>query len=257
MFAHLAARAEGAFVPFLMLGDPDAETCLGAVDALIDAGANALELGIPFSDPVADGPVIQAAAQRALAADCTPATAFALITKIRARHPDVPIGLLLYANLVAHAGLEVFYTGAAAAGVDSVLVADVPTAECLPFCEAARAHGIAPVLIAPPDANDDCIDAVARHGSAYTYVLGRVGVTGATDAMQAPAARLVEALRRAGAPAPLVGFGLSAPAHMRAALTSGAAGGIVGSALVHRLHTGGVGAMAALAGELKIATRAA
>jgi tryptophan synthase alpha chain len=129
MFSTLADRAEGAFVPFLVLGDPDLDTSLALVRTLARAGADALELGLPFSDPVADGPVIQAAATRALDRGVRIDEAWDLVGTVRREFPDLPIGLLVYANLVLHRGAPTFYRRAAAAGVDSVLVADAPLLE--------------------------------------------------------------------------------------------------------------------------------
>ena len=162
MFGSLRSRGEGAFVPFLMLGDPGPAETIAAADALIDAGADGLELGIPFSDPVADGPVIQRAAARALAGGTTPRSALLLVRAIRERHPHVPLGLLVYANLVVQKELAAFYCRAAGAGADSVLVADVPAAEAEPFSAAAVAAGIDPVMIVPADATREQVRRVAR-----------------------------------------------------------------------------------------------
>ncbi|HEU4699320.1 MAG TPA: tryptophan synthase subunit alpha [Gemmatimonadales bacterium] len=233
MFAALAARGEAAFVPFVVLGDPDPATSLALVDALVAGGADALELGIPFSDPVADGPVIQQASRRALAAGVTPADCLALVARIRARHPDLPIGLLVYANLVVHDDDPArFYAAAARAGADSVLAADVPSVEAAPCAAAARAAGIAPVLIVPPAADRATVRRVAALGAGYTYLLARAGVTGTETAMRPPAEALVALLREEGAPPPLLGFGISTPAHVSAAVAAGAAGAISGSAVV-------------------------
>lgn len=241
-YERMFASRRCAVIPFLMLGDPDAETCIARVDALVAAGADALELGIPFSDPVADGPVIVAAANRALVAGTTPAQAFALLVRIRARHPDIPVGVLVYANLVFGRGVAAFYAAAAKAGVDSVLVADVPLRESAPFRAAARAHGIAQVMILPPDANDATVAAIAQAGAGYTYVLGRAGVTGADRAAVMPARARLAQLVAAGAPPPVIGFGISKAEHVRAARAAGAAGVIVGSALVATYANGGDGA---------------
>jgi tryptophan synthase alpha chain len=232
MFARLAARHAGAFVPFAMLGDPAPDASLAIVDALVAGGADALELGLPFSDPVADGPVIQRAALRALAAGMTPTRAFDLLRAIRARHPDLPIGLLTYANLAVRRGLGAFCAALADAGVDSLLLADVPGVEIAPFARAMQAAALAPILIVPPNATGATIAAVAQWGTGYSYVLGRAGVTGTETAMEPPAATLIAKLRDAGAPPPLVGFGISTPDHVRAALAAGAAGAIAGSAVV-------------------------
>lgn len=132
LFASLAGRNEGALIPFFMLGDPDPRGSLASIEAALAAGADALELGLPFSDPVADGPTIVAAANRALATGMTPERCFAMIAQIRARHPRIPIGLLVYVNLVFARGLDSFYACAAQAGVDSVLIADLPLREAVP-----------------------------------------------------------------------------------------------------------------------------
>lgn len=232
MFRTLSAKGQMAFIPFVMLGDPSFEATLALVDLLVASGADALELGVPFSDPVADGPVIQAAALRALAAGATLGKCFPVLAEIRRRHARLPLGLLVYANLVAHRGLAHFYEHAASAGVDSVLVADVPTAEATPFSRAARLHGIAPVQIVPPNAGAALFSRVAMLGDGYSYVLGRAGVTGAESGMKAPARALIDALQEAGAPPPVIGFGISTPTHVREAKAAGAAGVISGSVLV-------------------------
>jgi tryptophan synthase alpha chain len=228
-------RAGGVLVPFLMLGDPTPERCLALADVLVAAGADALELGIPFSDPTADGPVIQRAAARALAAGATLPRCLALVAEIRRRHPDLPIGLLVYANTVVRRGLAGFYASAAAAGADSVLVADVPAIESAPFLAASRAAGIHPICVVPPDP----APAVIRHAAAcggYTYLQGRPGVTGAATPMAPPDRAALDALRTAGAPPALIGFGVSRREHVQAALDAGAAGVIIGSAIVRMIE---------------------
>ncbi|MGL5994184.1 MAG: tryptophan synthase subunit alpha, partial [Aeromonas sobria] len=137
LFSRLDAVNQGAFVPFVMLGDPTPELSLAIVDALVAGGADALELGIPFSDPVADGPTIQGAALRAFASHTTPDDCFELLGRIRAKYPQLPIGLLVYANLVYVRQIDGFYEKCQQAGVDSVLVADVPVQMCAPYKAAA------------------------------------------------------------------------------------------------------------------------
>ena len=239
MFERLRRAGEGAFVPFAVLGDPDAGRSLEVLLALAGAGADALELGIPFSDPVADGPVIQEANRRALAAGSTPAEALAVVGAFRERCPDLPVGLLVYANLVEARGRGRFYAQAAEAGVDSVLVADVPTVEARPYAEAARAHGVAPVLVATANGREADLEVVAGLSGAYTYVVARSGVTGAGEPENERLAGLVRRLGRAGAPPCLLGFGLSTPAHVRGALAAGAAGAICGTAVVERVARAG------------------
>jgi tryptophan synthase alpha chain len=232
MFERLAGRGEGAFGAFAMLGDPNLATSTAILDALVEGGADMIEVGIPFSDPIADGPVIQAAADRALAAGVTPADCFRLLGEFRARHPDVPVGILTYANLVIARGRDSFYGAAAEAGVDSVLIADVPLFEAPPFVDSARAAGIDPVLIAAQNTPPTTLRQIARLGGGYTYCVARAGVTGAGDEVAFDHREMLEALAADLAPPPIFGFGISKPEHVRAALDAGAAGVISGSAIV-------------------------
>lgn len=251
-----AARPAGIVVPFLVLGDPTLPASLELALALADAGADALELGIPFSDPVADGPVIQRAAARALAAGATPPRCLELVAALRGRHPALPIGLLVYANTVVRPGLGRFYRAAAAAGADSVLVADVPSVEAAPFVAAARAEGVHHVCVVPPDPSSNTTRHAAEAGGGYTYLQGRPGVTGTATPMHAPPGHVLQALRAAGAPPALVGFGVSRREHVDMAVAGGAAGVIVGSAIVAEIErSAGVGAACQAAAELLLTCR--
>jgi tryptophan synthase alpha chain len=220
---------EGAFGAFLMLGDPDLQTSARLLDEVIEGGADMIEVGIPFSDPVADGPVIQAAAQRAFAAGVRVADCLDLIGSLRARNSDVPIGILTYANIVvARAG---FMRDAAQAGADSLLIADVPAMEAEPFTREMEKSGLEPVLIAAANTPDATLKRIASLSKAYTYCVSRAGITG-THADGRFNADLVQRVKSAGAPPPIFGFGISTPNHVRAALEAGAKGVICGSAIV-------------------------
>lgn len=232
MFAKLKEKSEGAFIPFVMLGDPDAETSLAIMRTLAENGADALELGIPFSDPVADGPVIQAAAARALTAGSTPQSAFELISAVRKEFPEIPIGLLVYANLVVSRGAEDFYAKAQTAGVDSILISDAPSVESPEFLRVARTYGIDQIFIVPPNADERKLREIATLGSGYVYYLGRAGVTGADTEMANPESEKMRILADAGAPPIVVGFGISTPEHVTVSLQAGADGAISGSAVV-------------------------
>lgn len=232
MFDALRGRGEGAFGAFVMLGDPNPTASAAILDALVAGGADMLEVGIPFSDPIADGPVIQAAADRALRQGVTPANCFALLKALRARHPDIPVGVLTYANLVLARGRDTFYRACAEAGVDSVLVADAPVLEAGPFVAAAREHGMDPVLIAAPNTPDRTLRRIAELGQGYTYCVARAGVTGVGEEMRLDHLRLFGALAESKAPPPVLGFGIARPDHVRTALQAGAAGVISGSAIV-------------------------
>jgi len=259
MFTRLAAAGEAAFIPFTMLGDPDLATSRGVLRALVTGGSDALELGIPFSDPVADGPVIQAAAVRALDAGVRLADCWSLVREVRDARPDLPLGLLVYANLVAHRGAAVFYGEAAAAGADSVLVADLPVSEAGPFRAAALAQGIAPVFIAPPNADPERLAAIAQATRGMTYVVTRGGVTGMDTSLRLDSAGVIAQLAALGAPPAVLGFGIATPAHVRTGLALGARGVISGSAVAQRIadHRHDPDTMAASLGEFVAAMKAA
>jgi tryptophan synthase alpha chain len=235
MFERLAERDEGAFGAFLMLGDPDREASADLLDAMVEAGADLVEVGIPFSDPIADGPVIQAAGQRALRAGIRTGDCLDLIAGFRRRHPGVPLGILTYANIVvARPG---FMHDAAQAGADSLLIADVPALEAGRFTREMAQAGIEPVLIAAANTPDGALRRIASLSKAYTYCVSRTGITGVHAAGRFDG-RLITRLREAGAPPAVFGFGISTPEHVRAALKSGAAGVICGSAIVEFVARG-------------------
>jgi tryptophan synthase alpha chain len=233
MFDKLKVKNQGAFVPFVMVGDPNKETSLAIINQLVESGADALELGIPFSDPIADGPTIQKASIRALGSGVRTQVCFDILSEIRSNHPTVPIGLLLYSNLVLSNGIDNFYAKAAAAGVDSILIADVPLREAERFITIAKQHNIHHILIAPPNASNETLKAIGEKSDGYTYLLGRSGVTGAETAVEIPAAELIAKLTQFKVAPPLLGFGISTPEQVANAIQSGAAGAISGSATVN------------------------
>jgi tryptophan synthase alpha chain len=261
-FRDLRAQGRLGFVPFMVLGDPDYDTSLQILERLCDAGADVLELGIPFSDPPADGPVIQAAGVRALRAGMRVSRCLELVAELHRRRPDVPVSVLTYLNPLEQYGLQRFYRDAAAAGVDGVLVADLPLEEAMPAIEAARAAGVAPVLIASELTPDDRLTRLAALGEGYVYAVARIGITGEQTALASGLAATF-ARFKAAIPLPIVaGFGLSTPDHLRDVFQAGADGAIVGSALVRRLEAAlpdrlaVVEAVAELAAELAAAAHA-
>lgn len=266
-FADLQAKNEGAFIPFVMIGDPNAEQSFAVIKSLIDAGADALELGIPFSDPSADGLTIQHAALRALNADVNTDTCIEILKQVRAYAPQIPIGLLLYGNLVFARGIDDFYQDMSNAGVDSVLIADVPLRESEPFRQAALKYGIAPIFIAPPNASDETLRTVASYSRGYTYVLSRAGVTGvdsvksSTEPVTSTANTLIEHLTQYKAAPPVLGFGISTPQQVKDALNAGALGAISGSAVVKIIEDNladnnkMLSDLACFIGEMKAATK--
>lgn len=232
LFSSLAARGEGAFVPFIMLSDPDPETALAIVRAAVAGGADALELGVPFSDPVADGPTIQASHIRALEGGATVDSAIAQIRQIRAEFPDLPIGMLIYGNVPFTRGLETFYSEFQEAGADSILLPDVPVREGAPFVAAADKAGIDPIFIAPAQASEQTLQGVAQYSRGYIYAISRDGVTGTEKESETRGlVDVVNNVKRFGGAPILLGFGISTPQHVADAVAAGAAGAITGSAL--------------------------
>lgn len=227
MFDRL--RGEGAFGAFVMLGDPDLETSARLLSKMIEGGADMIEVGIPFSDPVADGPTIQAAAQRALLAGVRVGDCLQLIADFRTKNSEVPIGILTYANIVV-AGSG-FMRDAAQAGADSLLIADLPALEAEPFVKGMEQVGIEPVLIAAANTPNATLQKIAGFSRAYTYCVSRAGITG-THAKGQFDEDLIRRLEDMAAPPPVFGFGISKPEHVRAALSAGARGVICGSAIV-------------------------
>lgn len=256
MFAALDAKGELAWIPFLMLGYPSIEQSVSDIQAMIDSGADALELGIPFSDPVADGPVIQDAARIALESGIKVSDCLAAIKTVRDNNPDIPIGLLVYANLVFKPGIDRFYQIAADNGVDSILIADVPVNEATHFVPFAQSQGIDPVFIAPPNATDESLDTLVEHCRGYTYVVSRPGVTGNHQSVQYPV-QILEKLHDKGAPPAVLGFGISNPKHVKDAIGANFKGVISGTAVIRIIHEHGPEAAEHLkqfSAEMKAAT---
>lgn len=255
MFGRLAERGEGAFGAYLMLGDPDLESSAQLLDALVEGRADMIEIGIPFSDPVADGPVIQEAAVRALAAGTRVDDCFQLLRDLRQRHSEVPVGILTYANLLTARGRDRFCGDAAKAGVDSILIADVPSLEAEPFAESARDAGLDLIMIAAPNTPGQTLTKIARLSSGYTYCVARAGVTGVRDDLTLEHDTLLSQLKALNAPPAVLGFGISTPEHVRQALVSGAAGVISGSAIVKLAKEEGAHSVRDFVAQMKAATK--
>jgi tryptophan synthase alpha chain len=230
-FASSRRQVRAAFVPFLVAGDPDLATTETLVAALAEGGADVVELGVPFSDPIADGPVNQAAAGRALAGGATLGRILALVARLRARTP-VPIVLFSYFNPIHRYGLRRFAEHAAASGVDGVLVVDLPPEEAAgAYLDALGATGLDPIFLLAPTSTAGRLRAVKRAGRGFVYYVSRTGVTGERQALPDELARELRAVRRR-LPLPVaVGFGISTPAQAREAGQL-ADGVVVGSALV-------------------------
>ena len=246
-----ARRASGraGFVPFLVAGDPSADATLKAARAMADAGADILEVGVPFSDPVADGPTIQAAGQRALAKGLTLARAAGLVKALRKAGVNTPAILFTYLNPVLRLGPSAFARLCADSGVAGVLIVDLPVEEAGTLTQALAARGVEIVLLASPTTTDARLRAIGRASGSLVYYVSREGVTGVRAGL-APglAARLARVRQLTGKPL-IVGFGVAEPAQARA-LAPHAAGVVVGSALVAAAAKDGPAAAGRLARRL-------
>ena len=258
-FARARDDGRAALIPYVVAGYPDAETSLAIALAAADAGADLLEVGLPYSDPLADGATLQRASQVALRAGATLEDSLRLIERIGAARPDLPLVPMGYANQVIGGGDGALVARRLArAGAAGLIVADLTPDEGAPFEAVARAAGIAVVYLVAPTTSPDRRAAIARRSGGFLYCVSLVGVTGARTALPASVGRLVREVT-AVSPVPVaVGFGVSRPAHVRAIAKSGAAGVIVASALVDSLGPDGrdVEGMAALVADLRAATSA-
>ncbi len=257
--AFARARAEGraALIPYVVAGYPDADRSLEAACAAIDNGADLLEVGLPYSDPLADGATLQRASQGALAAGATFDRSLALVGRIVAARPRVPVVAMGYANQLIGGGDGHDRAQALAkAGVAGVIVADLTPDEGGPFEAVAAEAGIAVVYLVAPTTAPARRAAVAGRSGGFLYCVSLVGVTGARTSLPPTVAKLVREVK-AASPVPVaVGFGVSTPAHVRAIAKAGADGVIVASALVDALGADGsdVAALGALVAELRAAT---
>jgi tryptophan synthase alpha chain len=257
--AFAGARAEGraALIPYVVAGYPDAETSLAAALAAIDHGADLLEVGLPYSDPLADGATLQRASQGALRGGATFERSLALVGRIAAARPRVPVVAMGYANQLIGGGDGRDRARALAdAGAAGVIVADLTPDEGAPFESVACEAGIAVVYLVAPTSSDARRAAVAARSGGFLYCVSLVGVTGARTSLPPTVARLVRSVT-AVSPVPVaVGFGVSTPAHVRAIARAGADGVIVASALVDALGDEGrdVAALGALVARLRGAT---
>jgi tryptophan synthase alpha chain len=253
-FAALRQRGERALVPFVTAGDPDLPTTEAIVLAIASAGADAIELGVPFSDPMAEGPTIQRASQRALASGSSLRRIIELVARVRSQ-VDTPIVLMGYANNLYTMGEEDFAQAAADAGVDGIIVVDVPPEEGESLFGAAEARGIDPILLAAPTTRKERLEMLARRTRGFLYYVSLTGVTGARQEIARGVEEGVTRVKAISDVPVCVGFGVSTPEQV-SRIASFADGVVVGSALVERIEAAGssteaVDAAAAFVAELK------
>ncbi len=220
-----------ALIPFFVIGDPDFDTSLEIVKNAIDSGADILELGIPFSDPIADGPVIQKADIRAMKSGINMAKSLEFISKIK-EYKDIPIGLLMYYNLVFQYGIEKFFNDCHKAGVNSVLVADLSIDDSEEISGAALSAGLDTVFMVTPNTNPDRMELIASQTTGFIYTVSVLGVTGSRNELSNHIEGLVKKLKSITDIPVCVGFGISSPEHAASVAKAGADGVIIGSKIV-------------------------
>ncbi|WP_394763192.1 tryptophan synthase subunit alpha [Phenylobacterium sp.] len=233
-FAALKAEGRAGFVAYVMAGDPDAATAAKILAGLPGAGADLIEVGFPFSDPMAEGPPIQRAAIRALGAGMTLQGTLDLVRGFRDGDQTTPIVLMGYVNLLVNWGYEAFARDAAAAGVDGVIVVDLPPEESIPLADALDANGVSLIRLATPTTDDARLKVVIQRTSGFVYYVSVAGVTGVKEANAAAVAPNVERVRKASGLPVAVGFGIKTP-ERAAEIARVADAVVVGSALVDEI----------------------
>jgi tryptophan synthase alpha chain len=236
-FARLKAEGRKAFVAFVMAGDPDPDTSLAVVRGLPAAGVDVIELGMPFTDPMADGPAIQRAGQRALEAGQTMDRTLAMVRSFREGDAETPIVLMGYYNPIYSRGVDQFLAEASAAGVDGLIIVDLPPEEDEELCLPARAAGMNFIRLATPTTDDRRLPKVLTNTSGFVYYVSITGITGAAEANAAAIAPEITRIKRQTDLPVCVGFGVKSP-ETAGAIARIADGTVVGSAIVERIGKG-------------------
>jgi tryptophan synthase alpha chain len=232
---HQKPGHEPGLVVYLTAGDPSLDATREIAIASIDAGADVIELGVPFSDPLADGPVIQRASERALARGTRLADVLRIAREIRAARPQAGLIIFTYLNPILRYGLKGFADDAKAAGADGVLVTDLIVEEAAEYLAEMDRVGLAPVFLAAPTSPDERLEAIATHSRGFVYAISRTGITGKQQSMTADAAALVERIRRWTKLPVAVGFGISNATHV-SQVAEFADAAVIGSAIVELIE---------------------
>lgn len=233
-FRELEKRGEGALIAYVTCGDPTFKHSLKIIDAVVEGGVDMLEIGIPFSDPIADGPTIQRAIVRALISGTKPTDALKIAGEASAKY-SLPVIILSYYNIIYRSGLEVFFNLAAESGVSGLIVPDLPIEEAPEYKIMAKKHNVDTIFLAAPSTSNERLKKIIEFSSGFLYLVSVHGVTGARKNLHKES---IAFIRRAssisGGKIPLVvGFGISKPSHVKTIMANGADGVIVGSALIN------------------------
>lgn len=230
-FKRVKSKNEGAFIPFIVAGDPDFETSIEIIKTFIDNGADALEIGFPFSDPVADGPTVQLADVRALNSGMTTGKCFEFIKTVR-EYTNIPIGVLTYYNLIYKMGLDEFYKAAKYSGANAILAADLPPEEANNALQSAEKHRVQQIFMAAQTTSNERLQGIVKMCSGFLYVVAVMGITGTRNKLNKETVELIKRLKTQSEIPIAVGFGISKPEHVREIINEGADGAIVASAIL-------------------------
>ncbi|MFA5771957.1 MAG: tryptophan synthase subunit alpha [Thermoplasmata archaeon] len=257
VFQKLGKKRKGALVTYIMAGDPTLQATYKYVLAMEEAGADIIELGIPFSDPVADGPTIQRAGVRALKSKTTPTGIFNLVRKIR-KHSEVPIVFMTYYNIVHNIGEKEFVKKMKSAGADGLIVPDMPVEESSTLSRICKEYDISLILLVSPASDNKRVAKIVEKTTGFLYVVSTFGVTGERKSISGHTAKLVMRIKPLTRGVPLgVGFGISTPEHVSHVIKSGANGAVVGSAIVKMIENNkNINDIKRFVKELKYATTA-
>jgi tryptophan synthase alpha chain len=236
-FADLKAQGKKAFVSYIMAGDPDADTALEIMRGLPAAGVDVIELGLPFTDPMADGPTIQLAGQRALDAGMTLLKTLEMAATFRKQDDTTPIVLMGYYNPIYSMGVDKFLAAAKEAGIDGLIIVDLPPEEDSELCLPAQAAGLNFIRLATPTTDDKRLPKVVQNTSGFVYYVSITGITGSAEADASDVAPAVTRIQQASGLPVIVGFGVNTPEKSKA-IASVADGVVVGSAIVSRIAKG-------------------
>lgn len=247
-FAHLKSAQRIALIPYVCVGHPSLATTPAIVSALIEADADIVELGVPFSDPLADGPVIQRATHQALMHGTTPRDCLAVANQIRLTHSHTPLLFMGYYNPILRFGVEAYARACADVDVDGLIVPDLPLEESAELLAACRAHGLDLIPLVAPTSSDERIAAMAQQASGFIYCVSLVGITGVRRDLSNEVQSLVARIRQHTDLPIAIGFGISQPEHVRQ-VAQFADGAVVGSALVDVIANAPSGREAKRAGE--------
>jgi tryptophan synthase alpha chain len=239
-FRELSEKGERALICYVVAGYPDISTSKQVIDALVNGGADIIEVGIPFSDPIADGPTIQAASNIALKNGMTPEKALNLVRVVRKKHPNLPMLAMTYSNILVRPGMEKFMYDSKQCGLDGFILPDLPVDEAEIYTSVASKLNLATVFLVSPNTRDARLRKIVANTTGFLYVVSVYGITGARSSFQKYTFNTIRAVKQiARAKVPVaVGFGISRPAHAKIMIAAGAEAIIVGSAIINKISDG-------------------